>query len=44
MKLPIGGRLGGDQISSSIPIKFVTNPIRVNTEDDLFDLLDSNRG
>ena len=45
MSLPVGGRFGGDsEISSSIPIKFVTNPIRIKTQDELFDLLDANRG
>ena len=45
MSLPIGGRFGGQsEISSSIPIKFVTNPLRITSEDELFDLLDANRG
>ena len=47
MKLPVGGRLSGQgvaAVSSQIPIKFVTNPLRIGTEDELFDLLDANRG
>jgi len=44
MKLPVGGKLSGEEVSSSIPIKFVKNPIRINNEDELFDLLDANRG
>lgn len=43
LKLPVGGRLEGSCLPSSIPIKFVQNPIKVETEDDLFDLLDKNR-
>ena len=44
MKLPIGGRFGEDQISSAIPIKFCVNPIKIGTEDDLFELLEINKG
>lgn len=45
MKLPVGGRLSEEtNISSAIPLKFVINPYRINTEDELFDLLDANRG
>ena len=39
----MGGRLSGEEVSSSIPVKFVTNPLQVSTEDELFDLLDANR-
>lgn len=45
MKLPVGGRLSDDtNISSAIPLKFVTNPYRIDTEEELFDLLDANSG
>lgn len=44
MKLPVGGRFSKEtSVPSSIAIKFVTNPIRINTEDELFELLDANR-
>lgn len=45
MKLPIGGRKEGlVNVSSSIPLKFVTNPIRIEDNEQLFELLDLNRG
>lgn len=45
MKLPIGGRKDGlVNVSSSIPLKFVTNPIRIEDNEQLFELLDLNRG
>lgn len=44
MKLPVGGRFSKEtSVPSSIAIKFVTNPIRVSNEDELFELLDANR-
>ena len=43
LKLPVGGRLSGDMVSSSIAVKFITNPLKVNNEDELFDIFDSNR-
>ena len=45
MKLPIGGRSDGSiNVSSSIPLKFVTNPTRIEDEEQLFEILDLNRG
>ena len=45
MKLPVGGRFANETaIPSPIVIKFVTGPTKVKTEDDLFELLDANRG
>jgi hypothetical protein len=43
LKLPVGGKLSGEEVSANIPIKFITNPDRVNTEDELFDILDANK-
>lgn len=42
-KLPIGGRLSNEHPPSSVPCKFVTNPLKAQTEDDIFDLLDANK-
>ena len=44
MKLPVGGREGNEQISSAIPIKFCVNPMKIATEDDLFELFEINKG
>lgn len=45
MKLPIGGKSDGQvDVSSSIPLKFVTNPLQIKDEEQLFELLDLNRG
>ena len=45
MKLPIGGRLSGDSdVSSAIPIKFCVNPIKIDSEDDLFEIFEINKG
>ena len=43
MKLPVGGRLGGQEISSAISVKFVTNPLRVEDKDKLFELLEASK-
>lgn len=43
MKLPVGGRLNENQISYHIPQKFVINPFRVGSKEELFELLEVNR-
>ena len=44
MKMPVGGRFQqSTEVPSSIVVKFATNPLKIGTEDDLFELLDSNR-
>jgi hypothetical protein len=48
LKLAVRGRLSRSDRTADIPLpllrKFVTNPFKIETKDDLFDLLDLNRG